>query len=107
MDHLAELERLQHQLELANRAIALIGDRETVERLETFATEIRERLADLRASLGRGKTSRRAYAYGRTPAGRKDVTWSSGCALKARGRARAAIYGTRQRPFGTARGPTT
>jgi hypothetical protein len=61
MDHLAELERLQHQLELANRAIALIGDRETVERLETFASEIKERLADLRAALGRGKTSRRAY----------------------------------------------
>jgi hypothetical protein len=62
MDQLVELERLQHQLELANRAIALIGDRETVERLETFASEIRERLADLRATLGRGKTSRRAYA---------------------------------------------
>jgi hypothetical protein len=53
---------LQHQLELANRAIALIGDRETVERLETFASGIRERVADLRASLERGKTSRRAYA---------------------------------------------
>lgn len=62
MDHLAELERLRHQLELANRAIALIGDRETVERLETFAREIRERLADLRAAVARGKISRRAHA---------------------------------------------
>jgi hypothetical protein len=43
MDHLAELRRVEHQLELAHRAVPLIADRTIVDRLEAFAGEISDR----------------------------------------------------------------
>ena len=42
MDYLPEFQRLDHQLELARRAIGRIGDRETVQRLQEFARDRRE-----------------------------------------------------------------
>lgn len=50
MDQLLELRRLEHQLELANRAVSRIADRATVERLNAFAAEISDRLRRLRAA---------------------------------------------------------
>ncbi|MFK4650653.1 hypothetical protein ABIF97_000587 [Bradyrhizobium japonicum] len=60
MDCRGELQRLQHQLELANRAISLIGDEATVERLEHFANEIKRKLEELRAAGLRDETQRRS-----------------------------------------------
>jgi Protein of unknown function (DUF2934) len=61
MDYRGELQRLQHQLELASRAISLIGDEATVERLEHFANEIKRKLDELRAASLRDETHRRAH----------------------------------------------
>ena len=61
MDQRDELQRLHHQLDLANRAIPLIGDPATVARLESFAREIRGRLDELRAITLHDETSRRAF----------------------------------------------
>jgi hypothetical protein len=61
MDYRAELPRLQHQLDLANRAIARIGDQATVENLETFAKEIKGKLDELQAAALYEETRRRAF----------------------------------------------
>ncbi|MET4631001.1 hypothetical protein ABIB83_008061 [Bradyrhizobium sp. I1.8.5] len=61
MDYLPELRRLEHQLELARRAVSLISDGATVERLEAFAREIGVRLRGLRAASLEDETRRRAH----------------------------------------------
>ncbi|WP_309500922.1 MULTISPECIES: DUF2934 domain-containing protein [Bradyrhizobium] len=61
MDHRGELQRLQHQLELANRMIPLICDVATVERLESFAKVIKGRLDELQVSIQREETCSRAF----------------------------------------------
>jgi hypothetical protein len=61
MDYLPEFQRLDHQLELALRAISRIGDRETVQRLQEFAREIGERLRILKAARLEEETKRRAH----------------------------------------------
>ena len=47
MDRRAELQRLEHQLELANRVVRLVPDQPTTERLREFAHAIESRIADL------------------------------------------------------------
>jgi hypothetical protein len=61
IDHLSELRRLEHQLRLARRAVALIADETTVKRLEEFAGEISGRLRRLTLESLEQKTRRRAY----------------------------------------------
>ncbi|MGY4502002.1 hypothetical protein ACVWYH_005959 [Bradyrhizobium sp. GM24.11] len=61
MDYLPELRRLEHQLELAHRAVSLISDGATVERLEAFAREISVRLRRLKATSLEAETRKRAY----------------------------------------------
>lgn len=61
MDYLPELRRLEHQLELTRRAVSLISDGATVERLEAFAREISDRLRRLKAASLVEETRRRAY----------------------------------------------
>lgn len=61
MDRGSEFKRLEHQLELADRAIPLIRDSATFDRLQGLACEIRARLARLRAASLEAETSRRAY----------------------------------------------
>jgi Protein of unknown function (DUF2934) len=61
MDHRDELQKLHHQLELANRAIPMIGDPATVQRLERFAEEIKAKLDDLQGAVKREATGRRAF----------------------------------------------
>jgi hypothetical protein len=61
MDYRAELLRLQHQLDLASGAIARIGDRTTVENLESFAKEIKGKLDELRAAALHEEIRRRAF----------------------------------------------
>lgn len=79
MDHWEELQRLQHQLELANRAISFIGDQATVNRLATFAKEIKDKLDELQAATLREEIRRRAVTSGRKPTGLKGATSNSGC----------------------------
>ncbi|MGY4431246.1 hypothetical protein ACVWWO_003723 [Bradyrhizobium sp. F1.13.1] len=78
MDYLPEFQRLDHQLELARRAISRIGDGETVQRLQEFACQIAERLRILKAGSLEEKTKRRAHelweAAGR-PEGRDLEFW--------------------------------
>ena len=47
MDRRAELQRLEHQLELANRVVRLVLDYPTKERLREFAHDVESRIADL------------------------------------------------------------
>ncbi|MGY4623863.1 DUF2934 domain-containing protein [Bradyrhizobium sp. USDA 4486] len=61
MEYLPELRRLEHQLELANRAVALIADRVIVARLEDFAEEIGDRLRRLKAESVEEAIRRRAH----------------------------------------------
>lgn len=61
MDYLPELQRLEHQLDLAHRAVSLISDGATVERLEAFAGEISVRLRRLKAESLQEETRRRAH----------------------------------------------
>ncbi|MCK1480990.1 DUF2934 domain-containing protein [Bradyrhizobium sp. 197] len=61
MGYREELQRLQHQLELANRAIPLIRDEATAERLARFADEIKGRLDKLQAATLSEQTSRPAF----------------------------------------------
>jgi hypothetical protein len=77
MAYLPELHRLEHQLELAHRAVRRIGDRET-QRLEEFALEIGGRLRRLQAAAREEAIRGRAYdlwqAAGR-PEGRDLDFW--------------------------------
>ncbi|MCK1719914.1 DUF2934 domain-containing protein [Bradyrhizobium sp. 141] len=61
MDYRAELLRLQHQVDLASRAIARIGDRTTVRNLESFAKEIKGKLDELQAVALHEEIRRRAF----------------------------------------------
>lgn len=61
MGHREELQRLQHQLGLASRAILLIRDEATAERLASFADEIKCRLDQLQAATLGEQTSRPAF----------------------------------------------
>jgi hypothetical protein len=60
MGYREELQRLQRQIELANRAILLIRDKATAERLARFADEIKGRLDKLQAAALCEQTSRPA-----------------------------------------------
>ena len=61
MDYLPELRRLELQLGLAQRAVGLISDSETVQRLEALAREIGERLRTLKAACREEETRARAH----------------------------------------------
>ncbi|WP_456837471.1 DUF2934 domain-containing protein [Bradyrhizobium sp. USDA 4486] len=61
IDHLSELRRLEHQLRLARRAVALITDETTAKRLEVLAGEISGRLRRLKLEGLVDETRRRAY----------------------------------------------
>ncbi|WP_349253710.1 DUF2934 domain-containing protein [Bradyrhizobium sp. CB82] len=61
MDPRDELQRLQHQLELANRVIPLIRDAATAEPLQSFAQEIKSKLNELHALILREETRKRAF----------------------------------------------
>lgn len=61
MDYLPELRRLEHQLELAHRAVPLIVDRVVVDRLKAFVGEISDRLRRLKAENLEEETRRRAH----------------------------------------------
>ncbi|MEH2488621.1 DUF2934 domain-containing protein [Bradyrhizobium sp. AZCC 2230] len=61
MDQLIEIRKLEHQLELANRAVSRIGDHATVERLREFAAEISDRLRRLRAATLEAEIKRRSH----------------------------------------------
>ncbi|MGY4629103.1 DUF2934 domain-containing protein [Bradyrhizobium sp. USDA 4486] len=80
MEYLPELRRLEHQLDLAHRAVRLITDRETVERLEAFAQEIGDRLRTLQAAAREETIRRRAYELWQSagrPGGRDLEFWLS------------------------------
>ncbi|WP_128933989.1 DUF2934 domain-containing protein [Bradyrhizobium zhanjiangense] len=80
MDYLPELRRLEHQLDLAHRAVRLIADRETAHRLEAFAHEIGERLCTLKAASREEAIRRRAYELWQNagrPGGRDLEFWLS------------------------------
>ncbi|WP_445217047.1 DUF2934 domain-containing protein [Bradyrhizobium sp. Pa8] len=80
MDYLPELRRLEHQLDLAHRAVSLIADGATVERLEAFAWEISVRLRRLKAESKEEQIRMRAHELweraGR-PGGRDLEFWLS------------------------------
>lgn len=78
MDYLPELRRLEHQLELAHRVVPLIADPVIVDRLETFADEIGDRLRRLKAESLEEETRRRAHELWQNagrPAGRDLEFW--------------------------------
>ncbi|SFJ27603.1 DUF2934 domain-containing protein [Bradyrhizobium sp. Gha] len=80
MDYLPELHRLEHQLDLAHRAMQRITDRETVQRLQAFAHEIGDRLRRLQAAAREEEIRRRAYDLWQTagrPEGRDLDFWLS------------------------------
>ncbi|WP_426608981.1 DUF2934 domain-containing protein [Bradyrhizobium sp. McL0616] len=58
---MAELQQLEHQLELANRMLSLVRDRPAVTRLEAFGEVIRTRIDRLKAIGFEDATRRRAY----------------------------------------------
>ncbi|OSJ14403.1 hypothetical protein BST63_16810 [Bradyrhizobium canariense] len=78
MHLMAELERLEHQLELARRALAMISDGATAARLLAFGNDIGARIERLKAECLEGATRRRAYQLwekaGR-PCGRDREFW--------------------------------
>jgi hypothetical protein len=61
MHLMAELERLEHQLELANRALAMVRDQPTTVRLLAFGRDIGTRIERLKAASLEDATRRRAY----------------------------------------------
>jgi hypothetical protein len=53
-----EQQKIEHQIELATRAAALVKDETTVRRFRNFAEELKQKLLRM---LGRGKVRARAY----------------------------------------------
>lgn len=58
MSAVDEQQKIEHQIELATRAAALVKDEPTVHRLRGFAEELRRKL---RRMMRRGKVRARAY----------------------------------------------
>lgn len=61
MDLRFELQRLEHQLELADRALVLIRDHDTAERLEEFVAQIKDRLRRLEQERAHARIRTRAH----------------------------------------------
>ena len=61
MDRRTQLRSLEHQLDLANRAVRLVIDDVTVERLRRFAHGVERQLADVKAALAEEETRARAH----------------------------------------------
>ena len=53
-----ERQKIEHQIELATRAAALVKDETTVQRFRNFAEELKQKLLRM---MGRGKVRARAY----------------------------------------------
>ncbi|MCK1383635.1 DUF2934 domain-containing protein [Bradyrhizobium sp. 21] len=53
-----EQKKIEHQIELATRAAALVKDETTVQRFRTFAEELKQKLFRM---MRRGKVRARAY----------------------------------------------
>ncbi|QQN63283.1 DUF2934 domain-containing protein [Bradyrhizobium diazoefficiens] len=53
-----EQQKIEHQIELATRATALVRDETTIQRLRSFTEDLRRRL---RRMMQRGKVRARAY----------------------------------------------
>ncbi|WP_035969031.1 DUF2934 domain-containing protein [Bradyrhizobium sp. WSM1417] len=53
-----EQQKIEHQIELATRAAALVKDETTVQRFRNFAEELKQKLLRM---MGRGKVRARAY----------------------------------------------
>lgn len=53
-----EQKKIEHQIELATRAAALVKDESTVQRFKSFAEELKRKL---RRMMGRGQVRVRAY----------------------------------------------
>jgi DUF2934 family protein len=78
MDRRTQLRSLEHQLDLANRAVRLVIDDVTVERLRRFAHDVECQLADARAALAEEETRARAHELWREagcPPGRDLEFW--------------------------------
>jgi len=61
MDLVAELQRLEHQLGLANRMLAMVHDRPTATRLAALVDNIKAKIDSLKAVSLEDATRRRAY----------------------------------------------
>ena len=57
----AEAQKLEHQIELANRVVRLVSDDLTIERLRGFSRELQSRLQDLHAAELEEETRDRAH----------------------------------------------
>lgn len=78
MDSTAEVQALQHQLELARRAARMIYDQPTLDRLEQYVNALTRRLAEVRRASAEEETRRRAHQLWRDagcPAGRDMEFW--------------------------------
>jgi hypothetical protein len=84
IDHLSELQRLEHQLRLARRAVALITDPATVKRVEEFSGEISRRLRRLKRESREHETRRHAYELWERADGQTVEMPSSGYARNAK-----------------------
>jgi hypothetical protein len=61
MDLVAELQRLEHQLELADRMLATVRDQPTIVRLLAFGEDIKARIDRLKPAILEDATRRHAY----------------------------------------------
>ena len=61
MDLVAELQRLEHQLELAGRMLATVRDQATIVRLLAFGEDIKARIDRLKPAILEDATRRHAY----------------------------------------------
>jgi DUF2934 family protein len=61
MDRSTQIRTLEHQLDLADRAVRLVIDQVTVDRLKAHARDIRRRLADVKAAAAKEATQARAH----------------------------------------------
>jgi hypothetical protein len=61
MDLVAELQRLEHQLELADRRLAPVRDQPTTMRLLAFGEDIKARIDRLKPAILEDATRRHAY----------------------------------------------
>jgi hypothetical protein len=78
MDLVTELQRLEHQLGLANRMLAMVRDEPTTVRLLAFGEDIQARIDRLKPAILEEATRRRAYQLwqeARRPMGRDVEFW--------------------------------
>jgi hypothetical protein len=89
-DEKVDPSKLEHQVEVAERAASVVSDQTTAERLRAFAEQVRQMLQRLLTARRRNRSERARISSGNSRVNPRAGTWSSGLRRSGKCRIRTA-----------------